>query len=249
MIGKTNLCYLINNSMASMDQLEKPKKSVGDVIHALAKAGVSQMPIAGAPAAEILALVIAPPIERRRVEWIESIGNGLKELALKVEGFKLEDLAKNEAFITTVTHASQAAIMNHQKEKLEALRNAVLNAALPNAPEEDLQLMFLNFVDSFTPWHLAILKFFDNPKQWGQQHGVSFSTPSFAGSLSQILEEAFVGLKGKRELYDLFVKDLFSHGLMNTESLHGVMSGSGIFASRTTAMGKQFLTFISSPLG
>ena len=231
-----------------MDELGKPKKSAGDVIHAIAKAGISAIPIAGAPAAEILALVVAPPLERRRDEWIESIGDGLKELAQKVEGFKLEDLAKNEAFITTVTHASQAAVRNHQKEKLEALRNAVLNAALPNAPEEDLQLMFLNFVDSFTPWHLVILKFFNNPKEWGQQHGVSFSEHYFTSSFSQILEETFADLKGKQEQYDLFAKDLFSHGLLRTASLHTAMTASGVFASLTTAIGKQFLTFISSPL-
>jgi len=231
-----------------MDELEKPKKSAGDVIHAIAKAGISAIPIAGAPAAEIFALVVTPPLERRRDEWIESIGNGLKELAQKVEGFKIEDLAKNESFITTVTHASQAAIRNHQKEKLEALRNAVLNAALPNSPEEDLQLMFLNFVDSFTPWHLVILKFFNDPKGWGQQHGVSLREHYLGSSLSQVLEEAIADLKGKQEKYDLFVKDLYSRGLMTTDSLHTMMTESGVFTSRTTAMGKQFLTFISSPL-
>jgi len=234
-----------------MDELEKPKKSAGDVIHAIAKAGISAIPIAGAPAAEIFALVVTSPLERRRDEWIESIGDGLKELAQKVEGFKFEDLAKDETFITTLTHASQAAVRNHQKEKLEALRNAVLNAALPNAPEEDLQLMFLNFVDSFTPWHLVILKFFNDPKEWGQKHGVSFREKLSMRSLSQVLEETIADLKGKQEQYHLFVKDLFLRGLMTTESLdtplyrNGV---NGVLASRTTAMGKQFLIFISSPL-
>ena len=102
-----------------MSEQEKPRKTAGDVLHALVKAGVSGIPIVGAPAAEIFALVVAPPLERRRDKWIESIGSGLKELAEKVEGFKLEELSQNETFITTVIHASQAAIRNHQKEKLE----------------------------------------------------------------------------------------------------------------------------------
>ena len=230
-----------------MDEQEKPKKSAGDVFHAITKAGISEIPIVGVPAAEIFAFVVAPPLERRRDEWIESIGNGLKELAQKVEGFKFEDLSKNEAFITTVTHASQAAIRNHQKEKLEALRNAVLNAALPNAPEEDLQLMFLNFVDSFTPWHLVILKFFDNPTEWGKKYEINYPNWSM-GSASAALEHAFPDLRGKRETYDLFIKDLYSRGLFSTDSLHVTGAGNSILASRTTAMGKQFLTFISSPL-
>jgi hypothetical protein len=227
---------------------KEPGVAKGDYAYALAKAGISQLPIVGAPIAEILPLIIAPPLERRRAEWLRSLGERLKLLEEKVAGFRLENLQSNETFVTTATHASQIAIRNHQKEKLEALQNAVLNAALPNAPEEDLQLMFLNFVDSFTPWHLAILKFFDNPKEWGQRHAVAFSEHYYMGSPGHILEEAFPNLKGKREYYDLFVKDLFSHGLMSTDSLHMAMTESGMFASRTTAMGKQFLTFISSPL-
>lgn len=230
-----------------MDELEKPKKRAGDVIHAIAKAGISAIPIAGAPAAEIFALVVAPPLERRRDEWIESIGDGLKELAQKVEGFKFEDLAKNEAFITTVTHASQAAVRNHQKEKLEALRNAVLNAALPNPPEQDLQLMFLTYVDTITTWHLMILKFLDNPKEWGTKHGITYPNWSMGG-VSAALEHAFPDLHGKRETYDVFIRDLYSRGLITTDSMHTTISGGSILASRTTAMGKQFLTFISSPL-
>ena len=230
-----------------MSEQKKPKKSTGDVIHALTKSTISQIPIAGAPAAEIFALVVTPPYERRRDKWIESIGNGLKELAERVEGFKIEELSNNETFITTVTHASQAAIRNHQREKLEALRNAVLNAALPNSLEEDLQLMFLNFVDSFTPWHLVILKFFNNPREWGNKHEIKYQS-YMMGSPSAILEFTFNELQGKRENYDLFAKDLFSRGLLSTDSLHTTMTEEGMFASRTTTLGQQFLSFISSPL-
>lgn len=231
-----------------MSEQGKPKRSVGDVTHALAKAGFAGIPIIGGSAAEIFSLILVEPLSKRRDEWIESIAEDLRRLEEKVEEFKIEDLAHNNTFITLVSHATQAAIRNHQKEKLEALRNAILNAALPNAPEEDLQLMFLHHIDSFTPWHLAILKFFDNPKEWGLLHEISFSGGSFGGSPSQILEDAFQELKGKREQYDLFVKDLYSRGLMNTDSLHTMMSESGVFASRTANLGSQFLSFITSPL-
>jgi len=230
-----------------MDNIEKPKKSADDILHTIVKAGISSIPIAGAPAAEIFTLIVTPPYEKRRDKWIESIGDGLKKLAQKVDNFNLEELSKNEIFITTVTYASQVAIRNHQKEKLEALRNAVLNAALLNAPEEDLQLMFLNFIDSFTPWHLAILHFFSNPKEWGQKHHMIYQTYTM-GSPSIILEASFKELVGRRELYDLFVKDLYSKGLMNSDSLHTMMSENGIFASRTTDIGNKFIKFITSPL-
>src|SRR4030042_1026429 len=129
----------------------KLKKTSGDITHAVAKAGISGIPIIGGPAAEIFSLIIVPPLSKRRDRWIESIAEDLKKLEEKVSGFKIEELSENDAFITAVTHSSQVAIRNHHDEKFEALRNAVLNAALPNAPEEDLQLMFLEFVDTLTP--------------------------------------------------------------------------------------------------
>ena len=124
----------------------KPKAGAGDVAHTVVKAGLSAIPFIGGPAAEIFSAIIVPPLSKRRNEWIESIAKGLKTLEEKIDNFNIEALSQNEMFITTVMHASQAAIRNHQKEKLEALRNAVLNAALPNAPEEDIQLMFLNYI-------------------------------------------------------------------------------------------------------
>lgn len=231
-----------------MDSSEnKLKKTGGDIAHAIAKAGISGIPVIGGPVAEIFSLIIVPPLSKRRDKWIESIAEDLKKLEEKVSGFKIEELSENDAFITAVTHATQVAIRNHHHEKLEALRNAVLNAALPNAPEEDLQLMFLEFVDTLTPWHLRVLKFLDNPKEWGQKYGISYPNWS-GGGANAALEHAFPELRGKRQLYDIFVKDLYSRGLLSTDSLHITVTGEGILASRTTDIGKQFIAFVTSPL-
>lgn len=229
------------------DPLKKPKATIGDIAHTAAKAGLSGIPLVGSPAAEIFAAIITPPLTKRRDEWVESIVDGLKALEDKVEGFKIEEFSENEVFITTTMHATQAAIRNHQQEKLEALRNAVLNSAQRNAPDEDIQLMFLNLIDTFTPWHLRILKFFDDPVAWAQKNGVSY--PSWAmGGPATVLEHAFPELAGRREIYDLLVKDLFENGLFNTQSMHVTMSVQGMLASRTTNLGKSFIEFITSPL-
>ncbi len=225
----------------------KPKAGAGDVAHTLVKAGLSAIPVLGGPAAEIFSAIVVPPLSKRRDEWIESIVKGLKVLEKKIEDFNIETLSQNDVFITTIMHASQVAIRNHQKEKLEVLRNSVLNAALPNAPEEDIQIMFLNFVDTFTPWHLIILKFFDNPQEWGRKSGITYPNRTMGGP-SEVLEYAFPELRGRRDFYDQIVKDLFIRGLMNTESLHVTMTSQGMLASRTTSMGKQFINFITSPI-
>jgi hypothetical protein len=233
--------------MGSSDTRSEPKWGTGDLAHTVAKAGLSAIPVIGGPAAEIFSAIIVPPLSKRRDEWIASIDKDLKTLEEKVDNFNIEGLSQNEMFITTAMHASQAAIRNHQKEKLKALRNAVLNAALPSAPEEDIQLMFLNFVDIFTPWHLRILKLFNNPQEWGRRNGITYPNWSMGGP-SAVLEHTFPELRGRRDFYDQITKDLFVQGLMNTDSLHTTMTSQGMFASRTTAMGKQFIGFITSPI-
>jgi hypothetical protein len=122
-------------------------------------------------------------------------------------------------------HASQVAIRNHQKEKLEALRNAVLNAALSNAPDEDLQLMFLIFVDSLTPLHIKALKLIYDKKPLT---GLS-------------------GFESHHDFYEQIKQDLMNRGLVPRYS---GMSLNQIFEAKAhdiTKLGEQFLKFITAP--
>jgi mannose-6-phosphate isomerase-like protein (cupin superfamily) len=79
---------------------------------------------------------------------MEEVGEKLGELEAK--GLKLESLQSNEQFVTAVMHASQVALRTHQAGKLDALRNAVLNVAKGQAPDETVQHLFFGFVDSAT---------------------------------------------------------------------------------------------------
>jgi hypothetical protein len=74
------------------DKPKVPKQSKGDVAHALAKAGLSIIPIVGSPAAELFQLIIQPPLEKRRGEFMTQVGEKLQELEAK--GIKLEELQK-----------------------------------------------------------------------------------------------------------------------------------------------------------
>jgi hypothetical protein len=54
-------------------------------------------------------------------------------------------------------------------------------------------------------------------------------------------------LTQQRELYDQIAKELFDRGLLNTNGVHGMMSGHGVYAERCTDLGRQFIAFISDP--
>ncbi|MDI6720668.1 MAG: hypothetical protein QMD46_13775, partial [Methanomicrobiales archaeon] len=166
--------FLIFASYSTKDIEKDLEYSAGDYAHAGFKAGLSLAPVLGGSLAEFFSMVIAPPIEKRREAWLVEIHSRLKLLENKVEGFKIENLAQNEQFISILLYATQAAMRTHQQEKLDAFRNMVVNSALRPTIDENLQLVFLNLVDRYTPWHLVILKFADNPRQYGESLGINY---------------------------------------------------------------------------
>lgn len=229
--------------------MDKPpnKKSTGDVAREAGKAIISAVPAAGGPLQVLFENIYTAPLEKRKQAWLEKLAEAVSILQEKVDGLTPEKLAQNEAFITISLQASQIAIRNHQKEKLEALRNAVLNSALPNPPEEDQQLIFLRLIDQLTPWHLRVLALLNGPEEWMRNHGIN--NPGWGvGGVSTVLEHCFPELRGKRELYDQLVRELQTEGLIGQgEFLHLTMTGNGMVQSRTSQLGKQFLKFISNP--
>lgn len=232
--------------MNNNKKYDPPVTSLGDQAHAATRAGLGSIPIAGAAAAELLSALILPPLEKRRNEWMKEIGSGLRELEEKM-GVVLESLQESDEFIDVAIEATRIAIKSSYREKREALRSAVLNTALGEAPEESLQSMFLAFIDTLTVWHLKLLTLFNDPVAYLEKHGISFSGYSM-GAPSHLIEQAFPELRGKRDFYDLVWKDLYSKALVTIEELHVTMTGNGIVSRRTTEIGKSFLEYITSPI-
>lgn len=236
--------------MSDEKKFTPPKLSAGDFVHAAGKEMVKKVldiiPLAGAPAAELLSLVVASPLEKRKNKWMEEVGDSLRQLEDKM-GAILESLPDNQQFIDAAVEATHIAIRTSNAQKREALRNALLNAALPNPPEESIQMLFLHFIDSLTVWHIKILALFDNPLRFIEKNKMHFDKITMM-TLSQLLEAAFPELRGKKHLYDLFWKDLYSKGLVNTDGLYTMMIGGKIMAQRTTPLGRDFIAFITNPL-
>jgi hypothetical protein len=95
-----------------------PTPSYGDSANALAKAGLSLIPVVGGPAVELFQLVVQSPLDRRRSEWMAQVGERLQ--ILEQEGLNLQKLQDNEQFITAVMRASAAAIKTRRSIKNNA---------------------------------------------------------------------------------------------------------------------------------
>lgn len=218
------------------DKLEPPKHSKGDTAHALAKAGISAIPIVGGPGAELFQHIVQPPLEKRRIEWMEYVGEKLIELEHR--GVDIGQLSENEEFVSAVLHASQLAVRTHLQEKREALRNALFNIASGKAPEESLQQIFLEYIDVFSDLHVQLLKFFQQPPD---------TSNVMMGALSSVIEQGMPNLRDKRQVYGQVWNDLVARGLVDNVGLQVMMTGQGLAGKRTTALGDAFLDFISEP--
>ena len=229
--------------------MDKPpnKRNSHDAIREGSRAVVSAIPIAGGPLQVFFENIFAAPIEKRKHAWLEQLADVVTELQERVNDLTAEKLASNEAFVTMAMQATQIAIRNHRNEKLEALRNAVLNSALPNSPEEDEQQVFIRLIDQLTPWHLSLLAVLNNPVLWMEHNQVQ--NPNWGmGGVSTVIEHCLPNLLGKRDAYDQLVRELQTEGLLGQgEYLHVTMSGGGMVASRTTDRGKRFIRFITAP--
>lgn len=215
---------------------EVPQPTGQDMALAAFTAALSALPVAGGAIREVMQL-LESPVERRRNEWMESVAAALRRL--EANGITIESLKSNEQFVSAVLQATVIAQRTHHKEKLDALRNALMNIATAQAPDEALQSIFLNHVDAFTDWHIKILRLFQAPTAHG---GMT--------ELYEILEHAYPQLQGRREVYDAVWSDLATRELVNVRFLHGKMgTESNLVAKRTTSLGDLFLGFISEPSG
>jgi len=220
------------------------KTTVGDVAHSLLKGGLGTIPIIGSLATEIFTLIVTPPLEKRRAEWMNEIAEKLKELE-ENKTIDFKELQINEQFIDVVLQATTLALRTSEKEKIKAFQSAVLNTASGESPDRTISQIFLNQLDSFTIWHIKVLKFIDSPRLWFQN--ANMTPPNCMGdNISSVIKEAFPELKNQDELLDLIWNDLYIASFHRTSGIKIMMPGDEVLSEWTTPFGKQFIKFITN---
>ena len=87
----------------------------------------------------------------------------------------------------------------------------------------------------------------NNPEDWAQRNDMTFSEIGMGG-VSTLIERGFPELRNRRDFYDQLGKDLYARGLINGDNFHVTGTGHGLMQSKTTNMGKTFLSYIKSPI-
>lgn len=218
-----------------------PEPTEADTAQAIARAGLAGIPVIGGPINEILSLVLAPAVERRRVEWLKELADALDQLEEKVAGFRVVELADNEAFVSATIQATRIAIGTHQQEKREYLRNALLNIAKGITTDEVKQQVFLNAIEAFTPTHIKALNLI-----WrGGGLNIGWdknSIPMMQRTYGAAIEILAPEVKGETSLMGALLADLRNRGFSNLGGPDVAFPQGGII----TNLGIEFLNFALS---
>lgn len=143
--------------------IEPPEENGIDKIIPLAKAIVALIPGA-AIGSELLFSFIKTPYQKRVNEWQEEISETLNELKDKTS---FETLQNDKEFLDILLQAVQVGIRQHQEEKRKALKNAIVHSVTNPAIDFNLKLIFINYIDIFTVWHIKLLGLLAYPyKTW-----------------------------------------------------------------------------------
>lgn len=230
--------------MKIKDEVEKDLKNTGDdYVHSVTNAAISSIPVFGSAVSEIFNMVIASPIEKRKEKWMITIAEELDKLQDKVDNFDVHSLCNNDLFIS-INRASQLALSNHQIEKINALKNAVVNTALNINIDENEQMMFLTLIDTMTPWHIKIIFYFENPVSRFAENNLRPKEYAM-GAPILLLYEFYPELKEREDFVKNIVSDLYNKGILSINDLNCSMSSSGMYSSRLTEYGNKFLKFIT----
>lgn len=215
---------------------DKTPVIVKEIIEISAKTALSVIPVGGALIAGVWDSIKSNCAQKRLEDW----QNRIEERLSKIE-LSLEEVGQNENFTSAMFQATELAIKTSENEKREFLANAVLNS-LTCTFEESIVMMFLNMIEKYTIWHLKILDFFENPEKFNNVNKSKY----YMGSPKTVLFDVYPELKEKEKYVDKIVKELYSDGLMTTESLNTMMTADGMVASRTSEIGKDFIRFITT---
>jgi outer membrane murein-binding lipoprotein Lpp len=217
------------------------------IVVTIAEAAISAVPIIGGPVATLLSGGIATVVGQRRQVWFAELARTVEQLSAHIDELQPERLAESDAFADAVMTAARIVEKTSQQEKLDVLRNAVVNSVMPGAPNVDVRASYFAIVDDFTPSHLRLLTLFDDPSGWfDSRPDLSRPKPALSSHWHQLVDAALPELAG--EIADRFLADLSSNGLVLISSLSGQMTATGIWARVTSGYGQRFLAFIAEPV-
>jgi hypothetical protein len=206
------------------------------------KAVLSTVPFAGG-IASLMSDIIPSGRQRRLEAFTAQVADDLLRLQNRIS----HDYIGTDDFAFMFEQCFRGAATNPQKEKLNAFRGILVNAAIcQDVPEQEKEY-FLNLANALSVLHMRILRFMATPEQYMQD--MNLTTDSLRGGFSDMLQIAIPGMDPT--LIESAFGDLYQRALISTDkSIFGTMTSSQGFhllGQRVTPVGKRFIAFCIVP--
>jgi hypothetical protein len=204
-----------------------------------AEMGISFVPVVGSALQVAFNEVAGRRLADRRTGWLNDLAEKVNSLEGRIGDFA--KLTSEDAFMDALTTAARIADRTSRAEKLQALRNAVVNSVMPGAPDLDAQQLFFDMIDRFTPMHVRILQRARRRRRPGRTRPGSLI---LTGSWSDIAR-GIPELAGNPSLIEQYEPALLTTGAVDEPGPEMTLrEGRG---PRVTPFGVKFLAFIADP--
>ena len=228
--------------------MENKNQTSEDIAHGIAKALMASLPVVGPLVYELFGMVVTPPIEKRRIEWMNDISAKLQDLADR-KGFDIATLSSNDSFIYAVVTATTIALRTSDKEKILALQNIVLKVSTQSNHTEDYYPhIFLNLIDTLTGLHIKVLKFFVDAGHYADVEWIKGHFPGEHGAkISDIYAHVNRDWDGDVDLLSKISKDLFNQGLIigwGADADIRTLNTLALKGRGATPLGENFINYI-----
>lgn len=153
-----------------------------------------------------------------------------------------------DAAYATINHIVEVVRRTAHEEKLTALRNAALHVALGDGPDQALQDIFLNMVDSLTILHIRLLDALINSPKYDIPvvNSADFNT---IGGTYKVISEHVPGFE-RRDILERCINDLINQRLVYYQGGEQVPDASLLelmSVLHPTGLAHEFVAFISRP--
>jgi hypothetical protein len=227
---------------------QKLDKTPGSELAATAiRAAVDAIPIVGGSLSTLIEQLIPDWKFKRLLTFVA-------ELSVDVESVKERiqlDYLKKEQFGFLFEQTFRAVLENYQVEKLDALRNVLVNSMVSMDVNQEMKEYMLGLVGRLGSLHMRFVSLLEDPAIYYKTHGVQdeVSQVGIGGSMIQELRKCFTEMTD--ESIRAVWNDLYNYALVNTEGRTlGVMisdRGSRALKGCLTEFGRLLVRFIRSP--
>ncbi len=220
-----------------------------EIAHEVIVTTLELIPNCGDRIAKLFNLVAPSPYKKRLENFLAEVDRRLKLLEA-TRKIQLSDLESDEFFLSMLAKTADIAIKNHQVEKIKHCVNIVVNSITEIDMNEDLKLLFADYIDVLTPSHIKLLDYF------ADQESNLINIDSYQQLFQKFTEYTCILME--TDYFKTFCEGLITRNLIQISS--SVDDFSTVYKSiyltdndddnapkfRVTSIGKLFLRFIAN---